>query len=130
MPVEKERKHDSTTCVCNKCGIEGRENGRFAAAERERREESRISKEREWQSRTPSRLFPLGHAEGKRKPFLITTRYLLPTAIPRVSERARDFHIASIEASTNKRPPGANRKTKSTRAGAEVDHGSFEPFLG
>ena len=36
MPVEKERKHDSTTCVCNKCGIEGRENGRFAAAERER----------------------------------------------------------------------------------------------
>ena len=38
-----------------------------------------------------------------------------------MSERARDFHIASIEASTNKRPPGANRKTTSTRAGAEVD---------
>ena len=36
----------------------------------------------------PSNTFSLGHVEGERsrKPFLITTRYLLPR------ERARDFH--------------------------------------
>ena len=58
--------------VCNKCGIEGRENGRFAAGEGGVHE-SHLG------GRGNGKRRPLHSWKGKRKPYLITTRYLLPT---------------------------------------------------
>ena len=59
--------------VCNKCGIEGRGNGRFAAGERAS-EESSLGVGRGTATEDSHRFFPPGHAlegkEGRESHFL------------------------------------------------------------
>ena len=85
--------------VCNKCGIEGRENGRFAAGERAS-EESSLGVGRGTATEDSHSFFSawtrVGGEGRKRKPFLITTRCLLPTAMRKRRQeggRAKRVHV-------------------------------------